>query len=282
MTQPAVLWPWQGGKARLAPWIADRLPPHRAYVEPFAGTAAVFLAKARSPIEVLNDMNGDIISVYRCLQAPVRTRQLIRRLRWTPLSRAEWRRAKEPPGDGDPVEQAARFLIRLTQGFGGKPDSSSWGGGLAGDIQGRVDRLLQRLPVVAERLRGVALESGDWAAVAARYDRPDTTVYVDPPYTGTDSDYGTHWTPADQTRLVETLLTMQSMVVLSGYDDAITMALQDAGWHKEERRMPLGIKGRTTATGLAGGPLSDTDYRAECLWWSPNAWAQANRQLAWF
>lgn len=26
-----VLWRWQGGKARLAPWIANRLPPHRVY-----------------------------------------------------------------------------------------------------------------------------------------------------------------------------------------------------------------------------------------------------------
>ncbi len=281
MTQPAVLWPWQGGKARMARWIADRLPPHRAYVEPFAGTAAVFLAKARSPIEVLNDMNGDIIAVYRCLQDPAQTRQLIRRLRWTPVSRAEWRRAKEAPVDGDVVEQAARFLIRLTQGFGGKPDSSSWGGGLA-DIQERVDRLLHRLPQVAERLRGVALDSGDWAGVVARYDRPDTILYADPPYTGTDSDYGTAWTAADQSRLVETLLALQSMVVLSGYNDPLTAVLLDAGWHKEERRMPLGIKGRTTAMGLAGGLLPEGDYRSECLWWSPSAWSQARRQLSLF
>ncbi|WP_242968139.1 DNA adenine methylase [Sulfobacillus sp. hq2] len=279
---PPVLWPWQGGKARLAAGIASRLPSHRAYVEPFAGTAAVFLAKARSPIEVLNDANGDIIAVYRCLQDPVTMRHLVRRLRWTPISRAEWRRAKDSAPIGDTVEQAARFLIRLTQGFGGKPDSSSWGGGMASDIQSRVDRLLHRLPVVADRLRGVALESGDWSDVATRYDRVDTVCYLDPPYVGTDGDYGMAWTLADQTHLVNTVLQMRSMVVLSGYEHPTTLALVDAGWHQETYRLPVGVKGRTEATGLARGRLAAQDYRTECLWWSPSAWAHANRQLAWF
>lgn len=127
MTSVPILFQWQGGKSRLADWIVPRLPPHRAYVEPFAGTAAILLAKPPSPIEVLNDLNEDIVTVYRCVQDPRLWRRLYRRLRWTPISRVEWEQAIEPTDD--PVERAARFLIRHVQGFGGKPGGGAWGGG---------------------------------------------------------------------------------------------------------------------------------------------------------
>lgn len=285
MTEIPVLWPWQGGKARLAHWIADRLPPHRAYVEPFAGTAAVLLAKSPSPIEVLNDANGDIIAVYRCLQDPSLTRRLWRRMRWTPLSRAEWERAHEPIAD-DVVEQAARFLVRMTQGFGGKPGASAWGAGLGQDVDTRIARLLRRMSAVADRLQHIVLEQGDWATVVARYERVDTCVYGDPPYlSATDSDAYTvgAWTETEQAMLIDWALTTPCLVVLSGYDHPVYDRLRGAGWHQEVRRHAVNIVARTASRGIAGGHLNvDRDYRQECLWWSPRAWAQANRQLTLF
>ena len=50
-----------GGKTRVAPWIAGLLPAHRTYVEPFAGSGAVLFAKAPSPTEILNDLDGAVI-----------------------------------------------------------------------------------------------------------------------------------------------------------------------------------------------------------------------------
>ncbi len=285
MAEIPVLWPWQGGKARLAHWIAGRLPPHRMYIEPFAGTAAVLLAKVPSPIEVLNDANGDIIATYRCLQDASLTRRLWRRMRWTPLSRAEWERAKEPVTD-DIAEQAARFLVRMTQGFGGKPSASTWGGGLGDDVHTRIERLLRRMTPASERLWRVVLEQGDWATVVARYERADSVVYCDPPYlTVTDPDAYTvgSWTETEQAALIEWSLSTSAMVVLSGYDHPVYDRLREAGWHQEFRTMPVGILARTTVTGIAGGQLDPTrDYRQECLWWSPRAWARASRQLTLF
>ena len=281
-----VLWPWQGGKARLAPWIANRLPPHRVYVEPFAGTAAVLLAKVPSPIEVLNDANGDIIAVYRCLQDPGLSRQLWRRIRWTPVSRAEWIKAHEPPDESDLVEQAARFLVRMLQGFGGKPNASAWGGGVGDDIHLRINRFLHRLRPVADRLQAVVLETGDWATVVTRYEREDTVVYCDPPYL-TATDHNTYtmgsWTETEQDRLIAWALHTPAMVILSGYDHPIYDALRQAGWHQEFRRLSVSVLGRTRASRLAGGHLDpETHYRQDCVWWSPSAWQQARRQLNWF
>ncbi len=40
------------------------------------------------------------------------------------------------------------------------------------------------------RLAGVIVECLDWADFLARYDRPETLFYLDPPYWGSETDYG--------------------------------------------------------------------------------------------
>src|SRR4051794_15717834 len=60
--------PYFGGKARIAPWIVSLMPPHRVYVEPFAGSAAVLFAKARATHEILNDVDGEVVNFFRVLR----------------------------------------------------------------------------------------------------------------------------------------------------------------------------------------------------------------------
>ncbi|AEJ40879.1 D12 class N6 adenine-specific DNA methyltransferase superfamily [Sulfobacillus acidophilus TPY] len=285
MTSVPILFQWQGGKSRLADWIVPRLPPHRAYVEPFAGTAAILLAKPPSPIEVLNDLNEDIVTVYRCVQDPRLWRRLYRRLRWTPISRVEWEQAIEPTDD--PVERAARFLIRHVQGFGGKPGGGAWGGGLAEDTPLKYQRLLQRLKVVHERLQTVALECASWESIVDRYDRPDTVFYCDPPYLTAEEEQrgrGAYrvgaFTTDHHAALIQRLLTIRGMVLLSGYAHPLYDQLDAAGWHRETRQVSVGVLARTSASGRHH-QLRAEDYRTECLWWNPAAWRQARRQLTW-
>lgn len=111
--------PYYGGKTRLAPWIVSLMAHHRVYVEPFAGTASVLLAKPRSKLEVINDLDGDVVTFFRVLRD--RPDELERACRLTPYARDEFLEAREPREDLTDLERARRWWCRVTQGFNASP-----------------------------------------------------------------------------------------------------------------------------------------------------------------
>ena len=60
---------YPGSKARLADWIISHFPEHRSYLEPFLGSGAVLFRKTRSPIETVNDLDGDVINLFECIRS---------------------------------------------------------------------------------------------------------------------------------------------------------------------------------------------------------------------
>ncbi len=108
---------YHGGKYRLAPWITAHLPAHRIYVEPYAGSASVLLAKPRSFAEVINDLDSNVVTLFRVLRDPVASAELARVVRLTPFSREEFEAAFVPAAKGDVIEQSRRLLVRSWMGF---------------------------------------------------------------------------------------------------------------------------------------------------------------------
>ena len=104
---------YYGGKAHLAPKIAALLPPHDHYVEPFAGSLAVLLAKEPSRAETVNDLDGDLVTFWRVLRD--RPEELERVCALTPHSVEEFVAAADR-ADCDELEAARRVFVVLTQG----------------------------------------------------------------------------------------------------------------------------------------------------------------------
>src|SRR5437868_3648689 len=106
-TRPVLCW--HGGKWKLAPWIVSHFPPHRVYVEPFGGAASVLIQKPRSYGEVYNDLDQDVVNLFRILQVPAQAAALRDKLRLTPFSREEFELGYLDAED--PVERARRLVI---------------------------------------------------------------------------------------------------------------------------------------------------------------------------
>lgn len=226
---------YHGAKWRLAPWILSHFPPlatYDVYVEPFGGSAAVMLRKERSPIEVFNDLDNDVVTFFRVLRdCPD---DLIRGIELTPFARREWEAAGEPTDN--PVEQARRFYVRSYGSIAGP--TAQWRTGwrrqktlsLRADGTGamtsaaRVFASTSHLHVVAERLRGVFIEASDALDLIRDYDGDRALFYVDPPYPAAvrkawaTTAYQHELSDDDHRELAAVLNACRGMVILSGYD----------------------------------------------------------------
>ncbi|MDH4249361.1 MAG: DNA adenine methylase [Deltaproteobacteria bacterium] len=267
---------YHGGKFRLAPWIIGHFPPHRIYTEAFGGAAGVLLQKPRSHGEVYNDLDGDVVTLFRVLRNPITRDLLVERLGLTPYARDEFAAAYEPTTD--PVETARRLVVRAQMGFGSAGATKGRTGFRLDTLRNgcNAQHLWATLPdhllAVAKRLQGVLIENRDAMLVLLDHDTPETLHYVDPPYVHSTRQmagkyYRHEMTDADHGRLLEVLRGLTGMVVLSGYaTDLYDRNL--AGW--EQRR---------TVAHCAS--LRGSGAREETLWLNPAA-AQAQAQAGLF
>lgn len=122
VSRPALRW--HGGKWLLAPWIIQHMPAHRVYVEPFGGAASVLLRKPRSYAEVYNDLDDEVVNLFRVLRGEDACK-LVEALRLTPFARIEFSEAYG--SSSDPVERARRLVARSLMGFGSNGHARSTG-----------------------------------------------------------------------------------------------------------------------------------------------------------
>ncbi|EHM03475.1 DNA adenine methylase [Acetobacteraceae bacterium AT-5844] len=208
--------PYLGGKRNLARRVIARLQaiPHTTYVEPFVGMGGIFLRRPfKARAEVINDISGDVANLFRILQRHYVP--LMDMLRWQLTSRAEFERLQAANAETlTDLERAARFLYLQRTAFGGKGRHF----GVAPGIPARFDvtKLGATLEEIHERLAGVVIERLPYAQLIARYDRPETLFYLDPPYWGCEKDYGPGvFDRGDFERLAEQLAGIKGRFLLS-------------------------------------------------------------------
>lgn len=210
--------PYIGGKKELAQRLASIIEqiPHKIYAEPFVGMGGVFFRRQFMPrFEVINDVSGDVVTLFRILQRHYP--QFMDTLKFQVTSRREFERLlKCDPGTLTDLEKAARFIYLQRNAFGGKVNGRNFGVTYDGSARFNMNTLQATLEEVHERLASVTIENLDWCDFIKRYDRVDTLFYLDPPYYGNENDYGVGVFDRSQfVEMAKMLSTIKGRFVLS-------------------------------------------------------------------
>ncbi|RWM19642.1 MAG: DNA adenine methylase [Mesorhizobium sp.] len=274
---------WHGGKWKLAPWIIGFFPAHRIYVEPFGGGGSVLMRKPRSYGEVYNDLDDEVVTLFRVLRDRASAAELERVLQLTPFARVEFKDAYQP--SEDPIERSRRLLVRSYMGFGSNAHASQHKGHRSTGFRSNSNRsgttpaqdwanYPDVLAAMVARLAGVVIENRDAKEVMAQHDSGETLHYVDPPYLPETRARGNRYDLAwrmyrhelsrdDHAALLAFLADLKGMVVLSGYPDPLyDDALAD--WRRIETKA------------FADGARE----RVEVLWLNPACAAALDRRAA--
>lgn len=236
----------------LAPWIIRQLPPHRIYTETFGGGASVLMRKPRSYSEVYNDMDGELVNLFRVVRD--RGNELRQALYLTPFARDEFFEAYEI--SADPLERARRSVILAYMGFGSNSNVKKSGFRSNSNRSGTTpshdwSHYPDCVPAMVERLRGVIIENRDAKEIMAANDEPDALHYVDPPYVLETRTYGKggyrhEMTDEQHVELAAFLKTLKGAVIVSGYACDLYDKILYPDWLRIERKaMADGARERT-------------------------------------
>lgn len=247
-----------GSKWSIADWIIHQFPPHQIYVEPFAGSASVFLRKYPSKTEVINDADGELVNFFQVLRS--QPEALIYQISLTPWAKQEYELSFEHADD--PVERARRYYVRCWQSFGGSLGSrSGWRHNRTVSSYTTLTRQWRRLDglqYAADRLLDAQISQYDAIECIQHYDTPQTLFYLDPPYvmkaraSKGKKRYKHELDDEYHRQLANMLAEVKGYVLVSGYDCPLYDEIFK-GWKRLEKSV--------TTTG--------NSVSIESLWLSP-------------
>ncbi|MBL8500325.1 MAG: DNA adenine methylase [Nitrosomonas sp.] len=208
--------PWIGGKRRLAKEILPLFPEHTCYAEPFCGAAALYFMKEQADVEVLNDINGELVNLYRVIKSHLD--EFIRQFRWSLVSREMFNWLQITPEETlTDIQRAARFYYLQKLAFGGRVQSQSFGTATTSPPRFNLLRIEEDLSQAHIRLARTFIEHLDWHECINRYDRPYTLFFCDPPYWGTEG-YGVDFGSDQYDRLAELAKTIKGKMIITVND----------------------------------------------------------------
>jgi len=263
------------------------IPYDQLFVDVFGGGGSVLLNRKPSPVEVYNDLDGNLVNLFRVIQHPEHSIELERRLRSTLYSKSEFVKAiaivKGELDPQDPVEQAWAMFVNMNQSVVGRVyrTQGNWSraaisvSGESAVVAGWKS-LVNRLGAIYDRLSAVQVEQRDAIECIGYWDGRDTVLYVDPPYvhdTRVETEYYAHeMSNDDHERLVDALISVNGYAVVSGYDHPIYNRFDSSGWTRVE------FDRLTTMTASQRGVGDDWSRdikprgkRTEVVWLNPKA-----------
>ena len=230
---------YPGSKWSLSQWIIGHFPQHHSYLEPFFGSGAVLFNKPRSHIETVNDLDGNVVNLFRWARDD--PEKLAHEIYYTPYARQVYDETFQA-GPEDSLQKAVNFCVRLNMGHGYRTNGEK--AGWKNDVQGRERAyaaldwrsLPERVMQAAERLRGVQIEDRPAVGLIRKFNFENVLVYCDPPYmleTRHGKQYRCEMDDAGHEELLTVLLQHKGPALVSGYDTELYRDML-AGWRRYE------------------------------------------------
>jgi DNA adenine methylase len=287
---------YHGGKLRLSSKLITIFPAHRIYTEVFGGGGSVLLNKPRCYSELYNDLDGEVVNVFRVLQNRVKARHLEELLRVTPFAREEFELGYKATRSD--VERARRTIIRSFMGFGS--DSISRMKASCAGFNTRISSTMSTgfrynanrsgttpatdwktypnwLPLFVDRLQGVTIENRSAFDILPKVDSVHALHYLDPPYpmvvrktgNGSTPEHRYRWemTDADHEKLAGLCHELKGMVIISSYQSEFY-----------DRLFPKWRKISWTS-GQFCSANTNAQVRTETVWLNAAAWEHTPRRL---
>lgn len=249
MSKPII--PWIGGKRRLAKHLLPLFPAHDCYVEPFCGAAALLFMKEPAKTEVINDVNSDLVNLYRVVKHHLE--EFVRQFKWALTSRELFGWLQDtPPRTLTDIQRAARFYYLQRMAFGAKVEHQTFGTSPSAPPKLNLLRLEEDLSAAHLRLSRVYVEHLDWRDCLAKYDRPYTLFYLDPPYWQTEG-YGVPFGLDDYRDMAEAVAGLQGRAIISLND------------HPDMRQVFKGLRRKTLQIGYTVGGAGKATKASELV-----------------
>jgi DNA adenine methylase len=238
---------YYGGKQKLCKKIVELIPEHGLYCEPFIGGAAVFFAKEKSNVEVINDTNRELINFYRVVQNDFVS--LEKEVRITLHSRDQFRQASviyNNPDMFSELKRAWAVWVSASQSFSSMLDGS-WGyerltGKTATRLNNKKEAFTEELAI---RLQNVQLECTDALRVIFSRDTDNSFFYCDPPYYNSDCGHYDGYSEADFEELLKLLSSIKGKFLLSSYPSPLlTRYTKQFGWHTQTIEQTVSVNAK--------------------------------------
>jgi len=206
---------YMGGKSLLTRKIIPMIPEHTCYCEVFAGAAWLLFRKNESKVEILNDINTDLVTLYRVVKHHLE--EFIRYLKWILVARDEFDRFKaETPETLTDIQRAVRFYYLMRCGYGAQVVNPRISIPASEPPRFNLLRIEEDLSAAHLRLSRVYIENQPYAKLIERVDKPFTFFYLDPPYYGFEDYYGRNiFTKEDFGTLAEILSAIKGKFIMS-------------------------------------------------------------------
>ena len=235
---------WYGGKIRMLEKLEALIPEHKIYLEPFVGSGALALNHIRSPVEIINDLDGDIANLFAVMADREKGKELIRRLLNVPYDRKLFNVVREEQKHNfigyNSIEKAVLTYIMISQSFNAARSSFSKDGYASSIVYQR--DLKNNLYKVYERLENVQIFNVDALDLLPCYvDNEEVFAFLDPPYRHdlrgrkADKVYKCELSDSQQIKLLKIIRTATAKILLCGYKKEKGIDLYDAyllpyGW----------------------------------------------------